>query len=333
MLHVKRCGDEILPTIYNMRMTNERIARCGALTTATRWVAAIATIAILCPAAQAAGMAIAGGSIEPADPGSIDGAIGMLATYGPVIGGMYLLFTIASSIVSRYQATSWLAQGKRLAWATGLLGISGAALQAAIAGSTPFVILAAAAAMTFKLLIPTIAVPASTANATSAAPAVTPALSTAPTTPAAPPPTPTIIKATLVILTILAVGTLPLQISCGPKSAAVARGIWDCLSPERQQAVDALTPLAESAILAAASADGKLIDASKLRAATSRATLETEAGVLIQCAMASAIAAFLKPSPAGTGASPLVLDPDAVRQAWSQVAPEGQRFKTKDGTI
>jgi hypothetical protein len=310
-----------------MRMTNERNERLGALTTATRAAATIATIMILCPAAHAAGT-----TIDPAAPGSVDGAIGLLETYGPVIGGMYLLFTIASSIVSRYQATSWLAQGKRLAWATGLLGVSGAALQATIAGSSPCVILAAAAAMAFKLLVPTVAGAQPTAPTSSAATAQ-PTASTVPPPVPPPLPTPTIVKATLVILAILAAGSIPLQISCGPRSAAVARGIWDCLSPERQQAVDALTPLAESAILAAASADGKLIDASKLRAATSKATLETEAGVLIQCAMASAISEFLKPTPAGTGASPLVLDPDAVRQAWSQIAPEGQQFKTRNGTI
>ncbi len=122
------------------------------------------------------------------------------------------------------------------------------------------------------------------------------------------------------------------QTACGPKTTALAHGIWDCLAPERAEAVAVLTPLAESAILAAASADGKLIDASKLKAIT-KADLTTEAGVLLECAMASAVTTLLSPTPASSGSSALELDPVALRDAWHRAAPPGARFATAHGEI
>ncbi len=87
---------------------------------------------------------------------SASGAIDTLVTYGPTLGGAYLLYSVASTLLARYRSASWLAQGKRLAFATGTLGVVGAALQAQIAGSPWTVIAAAAVAMAFKLLTPTV---------------------------------------------------------------------------------------------------------------------------------------------------------------------------------
>lgn len=91
-----------------------------------------------------------------APPGTLDDVLVALSTYGLVPGGMYGLYTIATAIVARYRASSWLAQGKRLAMATGLLGVAGATIQAEFARGGWRVMLLAAGAMAFKLLVPTI---------------------------------------------------------------------------------------------------------------------------------------------------------------------------------
>lgn len=88
----------------------------------------------------------------------------ILATYGPSIGAMYVLYLGARSIVDRATGTedpgrlgrlvAWLRVGKRLAYATSALGILGAALQAALSSAPWTVILAAAVAAAFKLIVP-----------------------------------------------------------------------------------------------------------------------------------------------------------------------------------
>ena len=271
------------------------------------------------------GTALAG--TPAADPlatagGSAASAFDVLTTYGPVIGGTYLLFAIAQALLARYGSSSWFAQGRRLAVATGTLGVIGAALQAQIAGSPWTVILAAAVAMAFKLLTPT----------------VTPPTTTTTTSPTATAKSAATVSLSLLVLVALTLGAS--QVACGPKTTALVAGIWDCLAPERAEAVDALTPFAESVILAAASADGKLIDTTKIRAATSKANLNTATGVLLECAMASAVTALLSqpgtptPSAAQTsGAVGLVLSPEALRDMWAQVAPPNVSFRTAHGVL
>jgi hypothetical protein len=70
---------------------------------------------------------------------------------------MYLAYAIGSSLLARYRASSWLAQGKRLAIATSVLGVAGAALQAQVTGAPWTVIAMAGIAAAFKLLTPTVA--------------------------------------------------------------------------------------------------------------------------------------------------------------------------------
>jgi hypothetical protein len=252
----------------------------------------------------------------PTAQASADGVIDVIATYGPVIGGMYLIYVTASSLVARYASSSWLAQGKRLAYTTGALGVAGAVLQAEIAGSSWTVVLAAAAAAAFKLLPPTVA-------GTVTEPTVRPAIVT--------------LDSLLIVAGIstqLIVAGISTQLACTARTTAFAQDIWtNCLASERTEAVAVLTPLAESLILAAASADGKLIDAGKLKAATSKANLMTEAGIALECAMASAVTAFLTPQPTASGASALLLDPEALRDTWSKIVPSGAHFRTKFGDI
>lgn len=90
---------------------------------------------------------------------SVDGGMSLLVTAGPIVGGMYLTYSIGNALLARYHASSWLAQGKRLAIATSALGIAGAALQAQVTGGSWAVIAMAAIAAAFKLLTPTVTPP------------------------------------------------------------------------------------------------------------------------------------------------------------------------------
>lgn len=110
------------------------------------------------------------------------------------------------------------------------------------------------------------------------------------------------------------------QAAChGSPGAERAKQIaWSCTSGVRQDLVAAVTPLVESAILAAASADGKLIDDSKLKQMFSGANLLTEAGAVLACAAEKAFANLLSPPAPASGApasSPLVIDPAELQRA------------------
>jgi len=102
------------------------------------------------------GMACAAGDPLGTAQTSVDGGIGLFTTYGPVLGSMYLGYQLASRLVAKYAQSSWFAKGKRLAIATGVLGVAGATLQVQVAGSSWNVIALAAIAAVFKLLTPTV---------------------------------------------------------------------------------------------------------------------------------------------------------------------------------
>jgi hypothetical protein len=93
--------------------------------------------------------------------------ISILSTYGPSIGGMYLAYLVARGLITRAsdrsgdpgrlsQLIAWLRVGKRLAYATSILGVAGAALQALLTGAPWTVVLGAAAAAAFKLITPSV---------------------------------------------------------------------------------------------------------------------------------------------------------------------------------
>lgn len=88
---------------------------------------------------------------------SVDGGMTVLTSYGPIIGGMYLAYAVANSLVAKYHGSSWFAQGKRLAIATAALGVAGAALQALAIGTPWSGVLMTAVAAAFKLLSPVVA--------------------------------------------------------------------------------------------------------------------------------------------------------------------------------
>jgi hypothetical protein len=232
---------------------------------------------------------------------SVDGGLGLVATYGPVLGGMYLLYQLASRLVAKFARASWFAKGKRLAITTGALGVAGAALQAQIAGGPWNVVVLAAIAAAFKLLTPTV-------------PAVG--------DPIVPPAS--------VVSRTVAIGVLLLVIACGPKSTAVLNAAFDCTTPARSDLVDALTPTAASAIRKIADPDGK-VTTEALKMLFSGASLESEAGVIVACVEARAVEFLVSLAPtlhvAVAGTATGDVDRSALRAALAAQFP-GTVFKT-----
>jgi len=138
---------------------------------------------------------------------------------------------------------------------------------------------------------------------------------------------------------LAAMFTLPLMSACSSGTvSAVGQVAWDCTAPQRAEAVAVLTPLADSAIRAAASADGKLIDASLLKAALGTANLKTELGSLLVCAAASAFTALVHAAPRAdsAAAAAFMLDPAAAQAAFDRLRTEqfpGVKITTEHGSI
>ena len=256
---------------------------------------------------------------------SVDGSVGLVTTYGPVLGSMYLLYQLASRLVAKYARSSWFARGKRLAIMTGVLGVAGAALQAQVVGSSWNVIALAAIAAAFKLLTPTVPSPSNPSAPTSPVdPTVSPA--NLPTVPLAGPlARAEKVLALGVLLMVLGIGG---SSGCGPTSTAVLSAVLDCTAPARKDLVAALTPTAVSAINKIADPSGKItVDA--LRELFSGASLDSEAGVIVACAEAHAvelIATLLPTSFAGPTDKGRI-DGPVLRAALAAQFP-GSVFKT-----
>lgn len=89
-------------------------------------------------------------------PETIDVGWGLLEQYGPVWGGMWLMFQLVSYLLKRNESTHWIAQGRTLAIIVAVLGIATAALTAKFAGTPwPGVLITAVVAL-FKLIQPTV---------------------------------------------------------------------------------------------------------------------------------------------------------------------------------
>jgi hypothetical protein len=142
------------------------------------------------------------------------------------------------------------------------------------------------------------------------------------------------------VLALAVIGGAALT-ACGPRTGAVGHAVWDCTAPERAELVSVLTPVLDSLIVAAASADGSKIDLAPIRAALTRANLESDAGVLLSCAVATAFAALEHPAKPASEALASVaarpaLDPAALRSTFDQLRAAdfpGATFKTASGTI
>jgi len=105
-------------------------------------VCAIAAALLTVPWFLGAALAATGASVVP--PPMPDAIAAYLTSYGPLVGGLTLAYVVGGFLLRKYASSHWLAQGKRLAWATALLGIAGTALQAYVSGTPVSGVLATA---------------------------------------------------------------------------------------------------------------------------------------------------------------------------------------------
>ena len=263
-------------------------------------------------------------TVPSADPvaiatSSTDAGVGLLVTYGPLWGGMLLLFGIASSLLTRYQSSSWLAQGRRLAISVALLGASAAALQAHFAGSPWGGVLLTLVVGVFKVLVPTVTPPTPTPAPSS--PATTTIGSAA---------------ALLLVLGLAGAGGIALTGCTGAQIKADVAALLDCTSSERAELVAAATPLADSAIAKATNPDGSL-DTAALKALFAAANLKTEAGSVLAClavetlgsrAAAPTVTARVA---AGDVAAPIGVSAQAALEQLRAAQFPGVKFRTPAG--
>lgn len=138
-------------------------------------------------------------------------------------------------------------------------------------------------------------------------------------------------RASLLAMALIAIGgvaALALGACHAPEGSTIKtaeRIGLKCTAPEMAIAVNALIPLANSAVLAAATFDGKALDASKLREVFSAANVKTDLGSALACAASEALAAIMQPAapnPSAPLAAGLAVDPAAARAAFEELRAE-----------
>lgn len=265
-----------------------------------------------------------------------DAGWSLIQAYGPLWGGLALVLGLSQRLLANNAAQHWLAQGRLLTAITGAVGVIGSIAQWRWTGapSSGIVVTAfGAISLLWHSTVTKDGVPVGFEPA-SEAPAPAAKLSTvAPSSVA----TKSTAVATLIALLI---GGVVLQPACTAAQVrdlkAVGQTIWDCTAPERAEIVTLLVPLFSSLLTAATSADGKSIDTSALKAATSKSNLMSDASVALECAKAKAFSDAMS-APASTPGAPaaagLVINPDVLRDAYNRVRPAGSTFILPGGKV
>lgn len=267
------------------------------------------------------------GNAPVVPPPTPDALMVYVENYGWLVGGLTAAYLAAKWLLKRNESTHWIAQGRALAIVTTVIGVGWTALQAYTSG-TPWsgVLVTALLGLLHLADAQVLPTPApKTAQGGFCRLSVMVALAA--------------IGAVLPLL-LASAATLPAAGCHNPKVVALEHALWDCTAPERADAVAAVTPAVVSVIKAAGTADGKAIDLSTVKSAISKANVLSEAGVLLSCAMASAVAILMAPTPApvagAPAAAPFVLDPAAVRTTWAAVKQGqlgGADFKVAGGAV
>lgn len=96
--------------------------------------------------------------------------ISLLLAYGPVWGGMAILFGFASSVLKRNESTHWIAQGRTLAAIAAVVALGIAALEAHF-GDAPWAgVVLTVIVGAFKLIDPTVAAKPATPSSSATGP-------------------------------------------------------------------------------------------------------------------------------------------------------------------
>lgn len=257
--------------------------------------------------------------VAHADPisqatGSIGTATDLLKLYGPIWGGMLIVYGLASAALAEAQTKHWLTQGRALAALVAGLGIFAAILQTHFNGGQWDGVIVTAILSVFKLTKPTI----------------TPA-------PAKSSQGGFVGRRMMTGLAIFALaGGAVVVVSCAwtkNEAKVVETAAIDCTKGEAAKAVQLFSPMLDQLLVLATGGDGHL-DKSQAEAAT-----KTLAGDIGGCVAATSFAKILAPAPAGSGApqsSPLITDPGDARALFEQLRASrfgGARYVTTAGPL
>jgi hypothetical protein len=121
-------------------------------------------IYVSCVVASLSGIAMAATDPVIAAQGATDAGVNLLYQYGPLWGGMAIVFGLFSSILAKNESQHWIAQGRTLAAIVAALGVFGAALTAHFTGAPWSGVAVTAVMAIFKLMQPTVAAPAAPAK-------------------------------------------------------------------------------------------------------------------------------------------------------------------------
>lgn len=105
-------------------------------------VCAAALVLMTVPWLVGAALAATGSDVVP--PPTPDAIASYLTSYGWIVGALTLAYLVTGYVLREHAQDAWLAKGKRLAWATALLGVGGTALQAFVGGTPVSGVLATA---------------------------------------------------------------------------------------------------------------------------------------------------------------------------------------------
>jgi hypothetical protein len=96
-------------------------------------VSLLAGVLVTVPWFVAAATAATGDTVVP--PPAPDAVAAYLTAYGPIVGILTVTYLLGGWALRTYASAHWLAQGKRLAYLTAVLGLAGTALQALVSGT------------------------------------------------------------------------------------------------------------------------------------------------------------------------------------------------------
>lgn len=223
-----------------------------------------------------AGVELVPGLVERPPPvvtaqAATDAGWDVIASYGLLWGGALLVLGLGQTLLKANATTHWLAQGRVLAVATGVLAVLGAIAEWHFGGAPASGVITTLIAAIMMVWHPTVQ-PASVAKPPTSASGTIGALA----------------------LALLALALGGSQLACGarPRAAAVVAAFLDCESVDTQHVVADLVPLAAAGLQRLILGSGA-VDTAAL-AADARA-VKTDLG---RCVLAAAVAALTTSSSA-----------------------------------
>jgi hypothetical protein len=248
---------------------------------------------------------------------SSDALMSILTSFGPLWGGMAIVFGTASTLLKRNESTRWIAQGRTLAVIVAVVGLGIAGLQAHFGGAPWSGVLMTVVLGVFKLIDPTTVPPAAAPARMSQTGFVSPRL-----------------VLLLALAGVLGAGGYALS-GCGPKSTAILDAAIDCTTKARADLVDALEPTALAAIDKIKEPTTGQVTTTALQELFGTPSLTSEAGVIVGCLesrVADVLAGLLPTRSAAVAVSARVssgpaIDVASLRQAIGRQFP-GATFRT-----